>query len=146
MKKTLCIIGLGLSMVSFTACATKPKGLSKMPVVVQGKTSTIALDKRITLVPAGTSIPVNVTVGGDVFKAEVKKTIPIILKADTYFYSAVKDVNDAKRYERFLVSYDKKRWFTLDKFFKVESGMEVSITPKNSAISMHFNADKKVQK
>jgi len=145
MKKVLSTIGLGLTIMSFTACATKPEGLSKMPVVVQGKTSKTPLTKRITLVPAGTSIPVNITIKGDVFTEDVKKIIPVVLKNNTYFYSSLKDIQTANAYEKFLVSYDKKRWVTLDEAFSGQLQFAVEITDEKSAINLSFQANQKVE-
>ena len=141
MKKILSTILLGMGMLSFSACATKPEGLSTMPVVAQGNPSDISLTKRITLVKAGTSIPVNASVTGDVFTKDINKTIYTVLKDDTYFYSTFSD-SDA----RLWISYDLQHWVTLQDAFGGGVDLDYTISPNETTIRLGFEANTKIDK
>ena len=91
------------------------------------------------LIKAGTSIPVNVTVAGDVFTKDINKTIFTTLKNDTYFYSAFKDDTS------FWISYDREHWVTIQDAFGGGISLDYTITPKETAINLGFEANKKGQ-
>ncbi len=131
---------LGFGMLSFSACASKPKGLSTMPIVVQGDHSDVSLNKRITLVKAGTAIPVNVTLKGDVFTKDINQTIFTALKKDTYFYSAFKG-SDANLW----ISYDRQHWVTLQDAFGGAISLDYTISPNETIIRLGLKVDKKDQ-
>ena len=143
MKRIVTKMTLGLALLGFTACTTQPTMLSdasKMPVVLHGKKHTMQNTEFITLIPAGTSIPFNLKVDGDVFIQSVEKTFPVRLKQDTYIYGERGNTTDIFN---LWVSYDKKHWKTMDASYKGSLGLEVKVTGKKASIDLGFEANKK---
>ena len=142
-KRIVTNIALGLALLSFTACTTQPNILndtSKIPVVLHGKKHTMQNREFITLIPAGTSIPFNVKVNGNVFMQSVEKNFPVILKQDTYIYGAKNNYSDMFNV---WISYDKKNWKTMDETYKGSLGLDVKVTQEESSINVDFTADRK---
>ncbi len=148
MKRIVTNMTLGLALLSFTACTTQPNILrdaSKIPVVLHGEKSndakyTMQNTEFITLIPAGTSIPFNIKVNGDVFMQSVEKTFPVKLKQDTYIYGAKNNYSDIFN---LWISYDKKNWKTMEETYKGSLALEVKVTQEETAINLGFAADSK---
>ena len=117
-----------------------PREVSNMPVVLHGEKHNLKNTEFITLVPAGTSIPFNVKVNGDVFVQSVEKIFPVILKQDTYLYG--QNSNDADIF-KLWVSYDKKNWKTMDATYKGSWALKVKVTHEKAQIDLGFEANNK---
>lgn len=143
MKRIVINITLGFALLGFTACTTQPNMLrdtSKMPVVLHGKKHDFQSAKYITRIPAGTAIPFNVKVNGDVFMQRVEKTFFVKLKQDTYLYGGKSNYGDIMN---LWVSYDKKHWKTLDATYGGSMALEVKVTHEKAYINLGFEANKK---
>ncbi|HFQ62368.1 MAG TPA: hypothetical protein ENK39_08765 [Epsilonproteobacteria bacterium] len=143
MKKTTITMALGFTLLGLSACTTQPKILndtSKIPVVLQGKAKVTQNSEVITLMPAGTIIPFNLKVGGDVFMQNVQKTFTVKLRRDTYMYGAIGKNIDASNS---WVSFDKKHWKTLQDAYNGTLLLGVNVTDKDTSINLAFEANSK---
>jgi len=141
MKRIVINITLGLALLGFTACSTQqnmPIEASKMPVVLHGEKHKVQNREYITLLPAGTSIPFNIKVNGDVFVESVEKTFLVRLKQDTYIYGGKSNYADVFN---LWISYDKKHWKTLDATYKGLMALDVSVTHEKASIHLGFEAN-----
>ena len=141
MKRIIAPVALGITLLGFTACTTQPdilKDTSKIPVVMFGEKHIVNNNAFITRIPAGTAIPFNVHIEGDVFVQNVTKTFPVKLKQDTYLYYG-KNYNNTTLYNLW-VSHDKKHWKTMDEMYKGAISSQVSVTQEKASIDLGFKA------
>ena len=147
MKQTVTTIALGFALLGLSACTTQPEMLndtSKVPVIMHGKADVnIAKNSKIIiLMPAGTTIPFNLKIGGDVFKKNVHKTFPLKLRRDTYMYVANMDNNQADA-SSIWISYDKKEWRTMQDTYGGTLLLDVDVSAKDASIDLDFEANNK---
>lgn len=143
MNKILSVALFGFGFFGITACVTQPNMPMKyenMPVVLYGNKSKVKNSNFITFIPSGTKIPFNLEVKGNVFRENVKKSFPVILKDDTYFYS---DIVKNPKEGNLWISYDKKHWYTMEEAFNGMIGLGVDMQHDSASISLGFEANRK---
>ncbi len=148
MQKTICAISFTTVLLLTTGCAQKhyvesvPKiDPAKLPVVLQGQGEYKPYGKSILFIPAGTKVPVKVSIKGDIFTQDLNQTLHIKLKNNTYVYANFVD----ERYRKYPVwiSHDKIHWKKYKDVYTGTYSVGASIGNDGAYIHMYLIATEK---
>ncbi len=138
MKNRVKILFSLVTVIVLSGCVTQPNGLSAKPVIEKGTATNLKPMQYVTLIPSGSKVPFHISIKGDTFKKDVKKSIALVLKNDLYIYG-----NTRKKNEMIWVSYDRKHWYRMDRAFKGEMSFRVEHTVKGSSLNLSLKADRR---
>ena len=128
----LASLMIAIACATLTACASLPPSsseIAKIPQVRFGQ----PLPKEgdyVLLYPAGTPLPVSVTVGGSLFEQEQQAVLHVTLKRDVYSY-------------RRFASFDGKTWCRGFELFKTEFKLEIPEKGGNNAGMLRLDMNQK---
>lgn len=137
MKRIATVLLTSIILISLSACATQPNGLSTKPIVQRGSDINLKPTQYVELIPAGSKVPFYINIKGNAFKKEVKENIPLILQHDLYIYG------NTKTDETIWVSHDRKHWYTVDEAFKGQMSFTIEHTIKESSLNFSLEADRR---
>jgi hypothetical protein len=123
---------IAVACASLTACATLPPGSAEIAKAQQVRFGQ-PLPKEgdyILLYPAGTPLPVSITVGGNLFEQEQQAVMHVTLKRDVYSYGK-------------FASFDGKTWCRGYELFKTEIKLEIPQKDGNNAGMLRLDMNQK---